>query len=110
MHFSVRLETLWIGFLFFLLIMMVSCDAPGCSWARERATDNRGLSRHRANCRFYKRVSSLASQRRKERAKEAVGLNLLPKPSVSVSVLSLPHIEPPFTTANLRLESQSSGI
>jgi hypothetical protein len=57
----------WIGVFFFLL--MVSCNAPGCSW--ERSTDNRGLNRHRASCCFYKRASSLASRKRQDRAKEA---------------------------------------
>ncbi|KAG1855096.1 hypothetical protein C8R48DRAFT_776498 [Suillus tomentosus] len=41
----------------------------GCSW--ERAKDARGLSRHRASCHLYKRYSVLATQKRRERAKEA---------------------------------------
>jgi hypothetical protein len=69
-------------FLFFLV--MVSCEAPGCSW--ERKTDMRGLSRHRAACSFYKRFSTLASQKRQGRAKEAALLNLLlPNPVASAS-------------------------
>lgn len=66
------------------LTVMVSCNAPGCGW--ERATDNRGLSRHRASCHFYKRVSSLASRRRHDRAKEAVISSFIPKPSAGTSV------------------------
>ncbi|KAG1815362.1 hypothetical protein EV424DRAFT_1348472 [Suillus variegatus] len=63
-------ESLWIAFLSSLLLLMVSCGASRCSW--ERATDARGLSRHHASCHFYKKSSVLASQRRLERAKEAV--------------------------------------
>jgi hypothetical protein len=65
------LETLWILFLFFA---MVTCGAQGCSW--ERATDTRGLSRHHASCRFYKKSSVLATQKRRERVKDAVSARL----------------------------------
>jgi hypothetical protein len=71
-----RSEVLWTGFLLFVL--MVACGAPGCSW--ERPTDNRGLTRHRTSCRFYKRASTLASRRRQDRTKEAVFSNLGRKP------------------------------
>jgi hypothetical protein len=64
---------------------MVSCEAPGCSW--ERKTDNRGLDRHRAACHFYKRSSTLASQKRQDRAKEAVLSNVLPNPAASASLV-----------------------
>lgn len=57
-----------------LLVLMVSCSAPGCSW--ERATDARGLSRHRASCHFYKKSSVLASQKRQQRATQAVAANM----------------------------------
>lgn len=73
-------ETLWISFFFFLLMVTVSCNAPGCSW--QRMTDNRALNKHRANCHFYKRVSTLASQKRQDRAKDAALSNLV---SVTVS-------------------------
>jgi hypothetical protein len=63
-------DSLWIAFLSGLLLLMVSCGASRCLW--ERATDARGLSKHRAGCHFYKKSSILASQRRHERAKEAV--------------------------------------
>jgi hypothetical protein len=53
----------------FLLMMVFQCGALGCSW--ERAKDARGLSRHRASCHLYKRYSVLATQKRRERAKEA---------------------------------------
>lgn len=52
-----------------LFLLMVSCGAPGCSW--ERATDTRGLNRHRASCHSYKKCSVLATQKRQERAKDA---------------------------------------
>lgn len=68
-------EILWTGALFYLL--MVVCGAQGCSW--ERTTDNRGLTRHRASCRYYKRASTLASQRRHDRAKEAAHSHLVPR-------------------------------
>lgn len=55
-------------------LSMVLCGALVCSW--ERATDTRGLSRHRTSCHFYKRSSVLATQKRQERAKEAVSTNL----------------------------------
>jgi hypothetical protein len=46
-----------------------ACKAPGCSW--EKATDSRGLSRHRATCQSYNKYKVLSSQKRHERAKEA---------------------------------------
>jgi hypothetical protein len=66
-------KLLW-PFLFINLLVvvaiMVSCNAPGCSW--EKASDSiRGLSRHRASCRFYHRSRALASQKRQERMKAA---------------------------------------
>jgi hypothetical protein len=79
MHFS---KTILAGFFLFFLVM-VSCEAPGCSWKRK--TDNRGLTRHRATCPFFKRSSTLASQKRQNRAKDAVLLNLLPNPVASTS-------------------------
>lgn len=69
-------ETIWTGFFFLFLVVMVSCDAPGCFW--ERKTDNQGLTRHRAACHFYKRSSTLASQKRQDRAKNAISSNLPP--------------------------------
>jgi hypothetical protein len=77
-------EIVWTGFLLFFIVM-VACEAPGCSW--ERKTDIRGLTRHRAACHFFKRSSTLASQKRQERAKEATLSNpsLIPNPAVSAS-------------------------
>jgi hypothetical protein len=49
---------------------MVSCNAPGCSWEKA-TTDARGLSRHRATCRFYHNSTVLANQKRQERARQA---------------------------------------
>jgi hypothetical protein len=63
----------WITLLLFLLLIMVTCDAPGCSWGKK--TDTRELSRHRASCHFYKKFSILSSQKRQECAKEAVSAN-----------------------------------
>ncbi|KAG1766029.1 hypothetical protein EV702DRAFT_1050817 [Suillus placidus] len=68
-------EILWTGFLFYLL--MAVCGAQGCTW--ERTTDSHGLTRHHTSCQFYKRASTLASQRRHDRAKEAVFSNLVPR-------------------------------
>lgn len=76
-----------------LFIFMVLCGSIGCSW--EKATDARGLNRHRASCHFYKKSSLLATQQRRERAKESVAANLalnrdLPRPLVNPSHVSDP--------------------
>lgn len=42
----------------------------GCSWAKD--TDSRGLSRHRATCKHYQKASTLAAEKRRERAKESI--------------------------------------
>lgn len=78
------LKILWVTrFQIIFFILMVSCNAPGCSWDKTTDTGNRGLSKHRAACRFYKRVSTLANQKRQDRAKDATASNFLPNPSVS---------------------------
>lgn len=65
----------WITVLLGLFLLMVSCSAaPRCLW--ERPTDARGLSRHHASCHYYKKSTALASQKRLERAKEAVSAHL----------------------------------
>lgn len=56
-----------------LFLLMVSCGAPSCSW--ERATDTRGLNRHRASCHLYRKSSALATQKRQEHAKGAAALH-----------------------------------
>jgi hypothetical protein len=69
---------------------MVSCGAQGCSW--EKVTDNRGLNRHRTGCRFFKRSSTLANEKRLQRARNATSANLalgLSGPSSQVSKFSL---------------------
>ncbi|KAG2743859.1 hypothetical protein P692DRAFT_20878151 [Suillus brevipes Sb2] len=45
---------------------------PGshCSWAKN--TDSRGLSRHRATCKHYQSASTLATEKRLERARESI--------------------------------------
>ncbi|KAG1898522.1 uncharacterized protein F5891DRAFT_463150 [Suillus fuscotomentosus] len=58
----------WILFVTFIL-SMVSCGAPRCSW--ERDTDFRGLSRHRSICKHYRKESTLATERRRNRAQES---------------------------------------
>jgi hypothetical protein len=62
---------------FLLLVVMVTvsesllrCNATGCSWAKD--TDPRGLSRHRATCRHYRIASVLATEKRRERARESI--------------------------------------
>ncbi|KAG0691770.1 hypothetical protein DFH29DRAFT_883759, partial [Suillus ampliporus] len=68
---------LQIGLPLVLLLFMVTislrCNAMGCSWAKE--TDPRGLSRHRATCRKYQKASTLATEKRRERAKESIQLS-----------------------------------
>ncbi|KAG1717827.1 hypothetical protein EDD22DRAFT_855856 [Suillus occidentalis] len=63
---------LWIVFLF---LSMVSCGAQGCSW--ERATDNRGLNRHRTACHFFKKSSILATEKRLQRVRNATSTKRL---------------------------------
>jgi hypothetical protein len=63
---------------------MVSCGAQGCSW--ERATDNRGLNRHRGSCHFFKKSGILATQKRLQRARNATLANLVSSQSQSESV------------------------
>jgi len=70
------------------LSLMVSCGGQGCSW--ERATDTRGLNRHRASCRFYKKSSILATRKRQEHAKEAVSAHLAHDLSVNTITVSGP--------------------
>ncbi|KIK32956.1 hypothetical protein CY34DRAFT_813946 [Suillus luteus UH-Slu-Lm8-n1] len=59
-----------------LFFLMVSCGAQNCSW--ERATNSRGLNQHRASCKFFKKSSVLASQKRLQRARDAATLGALP--------------------------------
>lgn len=66
-----------------LLFTMVSCGAQSCSW--EKATDSRGLSRHRASCHFYKRSSILAMQKRQQRARDATLATLVSTQSVNLN-------------------------
>jgi hypothetical protein len=63
----------WILFLVFILsiiIMVTSCGALHCSW--EKDTDFRGLDRHHSTCKYYQRESTLAAQKRQDRARESV--------------------------------------
>jgi hypothetical protein len=77
-------KTLWIAYFLLLLMVTVSCSAPGCSWQSTTDT-NRALNRHRVNCRLYKKVSTLASRKRQDRAKHAALSNLVVSTSVAVS-------------------------
>jgi hypothetical protein len=73
-----RREFLWLVLLVFSIdcltvqafSLMVSCAAPGCSWEKA-TTDARGLSRHRATCRFHLNSRILACNQRQDRAKQA---------------------------------------
>lgn len=77
MRWGLAAGSLWIVALFSsLFLLMVLCGATDCSW--EKATDARGLSRHRTSCHSYKKSSLLATQKRRERAKEAVSMILAP--------------------------------
>ncbi|KAG2738476.1 hypothetical protein P692DRAFT_20882205 [Suillus brevipes Sb2] len=62
-----------------LVLLMVSCGAVRCSW--ERATDFRGLDRHRTTCKYYQKESKLAAEKRRDRARESVSQNLRPQPT-----------------------------
>jgi hypothetical protein len=53
------------------LMVTTSCNAPGCFWEKGTYEASRGLSRHRATCQHYQKSRSLASQKRRERAKQA---------------------------------------
>ncbi|KAG2051670.1 hypothetical protein BDR06DRAFT_983445 [Suillus hirtellus] len=73
------------------MVSSQACKAPGCSW--EKATDTRGLSRHRATCQSYNKYRISASQRRHERAKEAARSpltrnrdGLIPRPFENISL------------------------
>ncbi|KAG2032650.1 hypothetical protein BDR03DRAFT_935890 [Suillus americanus] len=66
---------------------MVSCGALHCTW--ERNTDFRGLSRHRSTCRYYQRASTLATQKRRDRAQES----------------TLQHLTSQFTAASITTSS-----
>lgn len=49
---------------------MVSCGTLRCAW--EKDTDFRGLSRHRSTCKHYQKASTLAAQKRRDRARESM--------------------------------------
>lgn len=68
--------------LFLIYFIMVSCNAPGCTW--EKVTgDSRGLNRHRATCKLFRKSSIASCQKRQERAKEAALVNLVRLPAVT---------------------------
>jgi hypothetical protein len=60
----------WFLLIFILILSMVSCGALRCSW--EKDTDFRGLSRHRSTCKHYHKASTLATQKRRDRATESI--------------------------------------
>lgn len=82
---SVPMRCIWVTDLlvFLFILVMVSCNAPGCNW--ERTTDSQGLSRHHTACLFHKRASTLANQRRHTRAREAVASNFVSSSSINTS-------------------------
>jgi hypothetical protein len=59
----------WLLLIFILIISMVSCGALHCSWKKD--TDFRGLSRHCSICKHYLKASTLATQKRRDRATES---------------------------------------
>lgn len=92
------MRSLWLHvlllFFIFHLIIMVSCNAPGCSWEKA-TTDARGLSRHRATCRSYHNFKVLANQKRHERARQAAARtpeNLRQARQASTSGLTRPSV------------------
>jgi hypothetical protein len=65
----------WVGLcLVSILFMIFRCNntatGSGCLW--EKDTDSRGLSRHRATCRHYQKASTLATEKRRERARNSI--------------------------------------
>ncbi|KAG2744922.1 hypothetical protein P692DRAFT_20877483 [Suillus brevipes Sb2] len=79
--------------------MILRCSnsvVMGCPWAKD--TDYRGLSRHRAGCKHYQRASTLASNKRRERARDSVRLGLSAHrdqpPQVSRGVIATSPLEP----------------
>jgi hypothetical protein len=78
--------------LLILVLSMVSCGAIRCSWKRD--TDFRGLSRHRSTCHHYQKASTLATQKRRDRARELVEALQKSTPQLttsSTSTLSVSH-------------------
>jgi hypothetical protein len=69
-----------------LFCSMVFCGAQGCSW--EKATDNRGLDRHRVSCSFFRRSSVLATQKQLEHARNATAANCVANMSMNISQVS----------------------
>jgi hypothetical protein len=87
----------WILFLVFILLM-VSCNAPYCSW--KGITDFRGLSRHRSTCKYYQKANTIATERRRARARFSSS-------SVSHRYHALPHN--PHSLINLPSDSSQLG-
>lgn len=69
---QMRLSQLpWPGIVLLIVVVsMVLCGAPHCSW--ERGTDFRGLSRHRSVCKHFQKASTLATERRRDRARGSI--------------------------------------
>lgn len=57
-------------FLLMVTVPLLRCNGAGCSWAKD--TDARGLSRHHATCKSYQKSSTLATEKRREQAKETI--------------------------------------
>lgn len=92
----------WI-LIFTFVFLMVSCGAVRCAW--ERDTDFRGLSRHRSTCKHYQRASTVAAQKRRDRARESTLQNLtsqLSAASISSSTTN------PVTVSRYSIISSSS--
>jgi hypothetical protein len=94
-HYSTWMHLLRLPGILYIVIalLMVSCGALRCSWERE--TDFRGLDRHRAACKHYQKVSKLAAEKRRDRARESTLRNLTSQLNAasgnSVAPVSLNH-------------------
>ncbi|KAG1802000.1 uncharacterized protein HD556DRAFT_1304200 [Suillus plorans] len=80
--------------------MITTSHAPRCSW--ERDTDFRGLSRHRSICRHYRKESTLATERRRNRAQESV--QTLQRSSQLATSSGTPRLGPVLFTKNGHLK------
>jgi len=67
-----RLFWVILSFVFLLMaaVSLLRCNGTGCSWAKD--TDACGLSRHRATCKSYQKSITLATEKRRERAKKII--------------------------------------
>lgn len=92
-----RLTSVGLCFAFLLFMVLLRCSntttiATGCSWAKDMNLC--GLSWHCATCKHYQKASTLATEKRREWAKESIkGLHKLAPhrdrlPQDSISMVS----------------------